>query len=486
LKASPITTAAILLAVLIALSIRPIGTADRALNIAFSPSRLVATLTAPLAWIRSSHHAEVNAALQATQEEDESKGLAILDELMIEAMPFQSALRRGRSFVPGQVSFRDKGSKDSLYLAVDDVTGIEIGYPVVHGDAYVGRVGKVEPRKSRLRVDLVTGSDFFVGATVVDFDQMKARNGVGQSTLDLIVGGLDRNLGGPGYLAVHNPSVREFRSGLVVVKEPDLFADASTYLADGYLLGSLTRLLGDEGPWSVEPLRNFDSGLFHLVVVLPEATVRKASIAAPTALRDGNWQQVKLLSRGEPEAGRSGIVIGAGSLHGVSPGAAVIASARLLGRVDTRRAGGPLTARVHLLDEPGLRVHAVAQIDEGEHRGEVHVLGELISLGPIPGAEPGIAFQWDASIRLDGRLNVVPDETKDETKDETEDKSTWLAATLYTGTGLVGLPGGLYLGRARLPLSVATHRIVLTDSTQGQEPSRLFVRVDESKSGAKP
>lgn len=461
MKDSPITSAGILLGVLVVLSIRPVAKVDRALNLAFAPVRLVAELAAPLGWARGARYRRENAAFAASQELDEAAGVAVMLELEQNAMPFRASLREGRVFVTGLAGTRVRDKKDSVYLGLRDLTGIQVGYPVVYGDRFVGRVAKIESKKARVIVDLVTGSEFFVGATVRGEEgELEGRAG---RRLDLIVGGVDSDRGGPDYLAVHNPSVREFRPGLVEVREPNLFAESAAHLADGYLLGRLTRLLGQDGPWSIEPLLNFESGLFHLVVVLPDSTLREAEVAPLGSLRDGNWRQARLLSRGDPEPGLSGVVIGLGELQGLEQGAAVIAGARLLGRVDTGRAASPLTSRVELLAEPGLMINAVARIDEGDHEGESRVLGRLISLGA---RDNGIAFQWKAAVRLDGKRSDT------EIQDE-----KGLQATLFTGMGLEGVPGGLYIGRATLPLATGIHEILLTDSTHGGMPSRLFVRV---------
>ena len=437
---------------------------DRALNLAVSPARVVAVLASPLGWLRASHYKQRNELLQAEQQADEDLGLSIGTELLAEAMPFSMELLEGRQFVPGRVSGRVKNRMDLLYLEVGDLTGIEPGFPVVHGEAYVGRVATLDWERGTLLVELVTGADFFVGATVVPF--AGGEGGFRSEQLDLIVGGLDRVKGKLEHLAVHNPSERRFRPGMVRVKEPNLFDDNAIGLADGFLLGSLTALKGEGGPWSVEPLRNFDSGLFHLVVVLPDSVQREAHEVNPSSLRDGKWLGAKLLSHGDPEAGRTGFVLGKGSLHGVEPGAAVISASRLVGKVDTLRPPSLLSSRVMGIAEPGLTIKAVGRIDQGERRGESKVLGRLVSLGAR--GEGAVAFEWYTSVRLDGLLNL-DDAGKKENEGEVH-------AVLYTGTGIAGIPAGLYLGRAWLPLGSGTHEILVTDSTAGDQPSRLFVR----------
>lgn len=465
MKASPNTTAGILLGFLVVASIRPISQVDRALNLAVSPARVVAILASPLGWLRASSYSERNDRLQAEQQPDEELGLSIGAELLAEAMPVSRALLEGRQFVAGRVSGRDRNRKDLLFLEVDDLTGIEPGFPVVHGEAFVGRVVALDWENSTLDVDLVTGADFFVGATVVP--HAGSPQGFGSRQLDLIVGGLDRVKGKLEHLAVHNPSERRFRPGMVRVKEPNLFEDNASGLADGFLLGSLTALQGEGGPWSVEPLRNFESGLFHLVVVLPDQVDREPREATPSSLRDGKWLGAKLLSHGDPEAGRTGFVIGKGSLHGVKSGAAVISASRLVGQVDSLRPPSLMSSRVMGIAEPGLTIKAVGRIDEGERRGESKVLGELVSLG-ARGAGT-VAFGWRTSVRMDGLLNL----------DEAGElrHAGKVHAVLYTGTGIAGIPAGLYLGQAWLPLSADYHEILVTDTTAGEQPSRLFVRV---------
>ena len=432
---------------------------------------MVAVLASPLGWLRAGSYGERNDLLQAEQQADEELGLSIGAELLTEAMPVSRVLLEGRQFVAGRVSGRAWNRKDLLYLEVDDLTGIEPGFPVVHGEAFVGRVAELDWENSSLHVELVTGANFFVGATVVP--DASNPQGKGARPLDLIVGGLDRVKGKLEHLAVHNPSERRFRPGMVRVKEPNLFEESAFGLADGFLLGSLTALQGEGGPWSVEPLRNFDSGLFHLVVVLPEDIERRSVEVPPSSLRDGKWLGAKLLSHGDPETGRTGFVIGKGSLHGVKPGAAVISASRLVGQVDLLRPPSLLSSRVLGIAEPGLTIKAVGRIDQGERRGESKVLGELVSLGAR--GEGAVAFEWYTSVRLDGLLNL--DEAG-----EAKHKGK-VHGVLYTGTGIAGIPAGLYLGQAWLPLGSGTHEILVTNSTAGEQPSRLFVRVPSRGEG---
>ena len=83
-----------------------------------------------------------------------------------------------------------------------------------------------------------------------------------------------------------------------------------------------------------------------------------------------------------------------------------------------------------------------------------------------------MTFLWQASVRLDGKLEFG-DKDEDGAAEESVES---VLADLFTGTESTGVPGGLYLGRARLPLAKGKHQIELTDSTFGATPSTLFVR----------
>ncbi|MBC8451378.1 MAG: hypothetical protein H8D72_01580 [Planctomycetes bacterium] len=442
-----------LLVGLILVSLRPVGLVDRLLDLAFAPTRLVVELVAPLRWIESARYAKADQALLETRDLEGRAGSDLALDLRAAAEPKTPVLRLGRQLVPGLVVGRPKDNLDTIWLQLDsrqDTRGIPLSAPVVLGEAYVGRVVELVPKESRVRVDLVAGREFYVGGQLA-----------GDAELRLTVGGL-HGTGELTRLAVHNPSERRFRPGQVRVLEPELLTTSVAHLADGYLLGELHEEL--EGLWSVAPVVDFKSGLFQLMVLVPPDGTRDLEPAPIASLADGGWRASSPLSVGDSLHGRRTLRIHGGSLSGIERGAAVVATTRLVGRVDRAHPVAPLSARVRLIGDPGLELHVMARLDE-DH--SARVLGLFVGLGLDPAGVP--LFEWEPPIGLGGG--------------EREDES--YEATLYTGSGLPGLPEGLYLGTATLPSASGTHVIRLRDFADGLDHRALWVRAEPVK-GSSP
>ncbi|MDF1799087.1 MAG: hypothetical protein P1V81_07925 [Planctomycetota bacterium] len=445
----------ILMAFLVLVSLRPVGAAGALLELAFAPTRVLAELAAPLRWARSSTFRSNDAALAERLELEGDAGAALVFDLRAAAEPDSPGLRLGRRLVPAEV-FDDRQG-DDLWAVLDPrigLVGVRIGQPAVAGEAFVGRVAELDPGRNRVRVELVTGRSFFVGGVLEE-----PAEGVGgtREPLRMTIGGLDTSRKQT-LLAVHNPSERAPRPGLVRVLEPDLDDDPASHLADGYLLGEL--IAPETGPWSVDPVVDFKSGLFHLSLLLPADTERPRDPAPLSTLRDGGWLATRPLSVGDPSAGRRGLVISTGSLAGVAPGAALIATTRFVGRVEPGRGVPPLQARVRLLGEPGLGLNVMARLDVD---GSARILGGFTGLGMQDGAP---VFEWDSVLGLEG-LELVREVT----------------ATLYTGSGRTGVPGGLYLGRASLPVAAGRHVVALSDWSDGLAHGALWVRREPTAPG---
>jgi len=436
----PLTTLLLVVALVLA-ALRPMAPVDRLLDGLAVPTRWVVGLSAPLRWIESSRTSAADAEALERRDAEGFAGALLALDLRAAAEPSTPANRLGRRMVPGHVSGRVVGRRDSVWVAFDPrlgTLGVPVGAPVVVGEAYLGRVAALEPERGRARVDLVTGRAFYVG-------------GVHETGgLRMTVGGLHGTSGAP-KLAVHNPSERRFRSGLVRVLEPELLSDEVAHLADGYVLGELSEEA--EGAWAVEPVVNFKSGLFQVTVLVPVSSPRPPEPDPIATLADGDWLATQAVTAGDSFRGRRTLRLGIGAWQGVEPGAAVVAVTRLIGRVDPLHPAAPMSARVRLLGDPGLELHVMARLD---HDASAQVLGRFVGLGVDTDGTP--LFEWESPLGLPGQA-----------RDSVE-------ATLYTGSGLVGLPDGLYLGRATLPCEPGAHGIRLTDFADGLEHARLWVR----------
>ncbi|MEM7305989.1 MAG: hypothetical protein AAF682_04930 [Planctomycetota bacterium] len=413
---------------LIGAAIRPIGPLEASLGVVLAPLGLVAELASPLWILRGPEVRAAERKLHATRREEARSGEELLRALAEFATPRDPELVRGRRLVHAEVVGRGDGGRDVIRIRLRDARGIEPGLPVVNGPVFVGRIQKLEPQADPAgggfaEVELVTSRRFHVGARVSD-----ETLGV---EVDMTVGGLDVGPRGASRariaLAVQNPSDRALTSGTAVVHERLREMDPYASLAEGYLLGSVRR--EGEEHWNIEPELDYLDGLFHVVVLATPDPGLPSDEPLPQALTDSGWRKARPLSHGDPSPWRETVSVAVGTTHGVQPGAALAFGARFVGRIGE---AGPWSADALLLGDVGLNVVAVARF-EGEERPRV--LGRLVSLGRdgsgtvrmrAGGGEP-LSLEPDGS---DGRR----------------------LAHLFTGSGDPGVPSGLYLGPARVPV----------------------------------
>ncbi|MBM3976892.1 MAG: hypothetical protein FJ299_07880 [Planctomycetes bacterium] len=424
------------------LSVRPARVLTPAFDSAFAPLRACVDLAAPALLLcgggmRADAADARRTLLEGAKSSDVRRALARLAE------PAAAHLRAGRHLVPAEVLQRAEGARDVLSVRVPgEAIGIELGDPVVCGDAYVGRVSAIENFElGRISVELVTDPAHGAGALVLD--------AAGLPVARLVVGGLyarsrARNL------AVAVASSSELAEGSAVrvaSSAPPLYEREA--LADGFVLGRLKSEA--DGAWSVEPVLDYENGLSQVCVLLPERSARGEEVLAEHALSDARWLSTRALTLGDPGGVRSGFLIAAGVQDGVESGAVVWSRGALVGRVD---GVSRWYARVRRLDDPGCAILAVASAQGLEPI----VLGRLVSLGSTTSG--GVRLRWL-------RPRVIAGDGLEQ-----------LQVDLYTGSGEAGLPSGLYLGRALLPVD-GGDEIALLRGSEGLldvDPAEIWVR----------
>jgi len=429
-------------------SFRPIEPLERGLSVALAPLRWVARLGAPFELLAGRRVAAAERELARLGAAEAAEGARALARLAERALPLDAALQAGRRFLPAEVVGRAR--KDECWLALPSLDGVQLGAPVVCGDAYVGRVVELRParadERAHARVELVTGAEFRVGAEVRR----------GEERVFLTVGGLAARRAGELRairLAAHQPSDPGLSEGVARVHE--LFPDAQpcSHLAEGFRLGTLRREHARGSLW-LEPELDFLDGLYQVAVVVEGTSGVGAASPFEPALEDGGWLATRASTALEPAAWRRTLRLPHGRSSGVAPGAAVTGfGARLIGRIDRVEQA---TSAVALLADPGCTVVALA-LDPAD--GEPHVLGRLTALGAAPG---GVRFRW--SVRVPFELLGEADEVR---------------VRLFTGSGEPGLPGGLFLGEARLPRRAAAgeeRELVLECSVDPADLRTVFVR----------
>lgn len=439
---------------LVLLSIRPVAPAEVALGWVLAPLRVLAEVSAPVRILRMRTVSAADEELAGRFEAEAAERERVLEGLVRAARP-PEALSMGRRLVPGSVLGRVPGDLDRLIVRVPASEDLVPGLPVVSGEVFVGRVVRRVPGAAdRVEVDLITGPDVYVGAGV------GGEPGRAPQVL-MAVGGIDpgaRRSEAAQRLAVHNPSDRTRRAGEVRVREVLAHAGAigdemrHGALADGYLLGNL---IAPGRRAAVAPALDYRAGIYQVTVLAPSDGGRPVAPLAEE-LADGRWRPARALSQGDPSPWREGLVVDTGSRAGVRRGAALVSGLRLLGRVEV---AGPVSARVRMLADPGLSLVCVAAID-GE--GDPRTLGRLVSAGPV--GDGAIAFDWSAALPLEvsGRASGT------------------VSARLYTGAGEPGVPRGLLVGAAELPLgALGRVRLVLTDAADARDLSDLWVRSAE-------
>ncbi|MCZ6597200.1 MAG: hypothetical protein O7B99_06165 [Planctomycetota bacterium] len=445
---------------LVALSVRPVGAAETVLSWALAPLRITAELASPLWLLRSPEVRAAEGEIYAAWDSEAAEGARLLELLARYATPDTPALRAGRRLVHAEVVGREDGHRDRLVVRLRDVRGVVPGLPVVCSDAYVGRVRSVAEEEGTAVVELVTSSTFFVGARTDDRET--------RTTIDMTVGGLDvgdRHTAQRGRvrLAVHNPSDRRLSGGLVRVHEFLQEIDRFAWLADGYRLGVVEREEGQER-WSIAPELDFLDGLFHVVVLCPPDPRLPSAEPMPQALEDGDWLPARPLTHGDPAPWRRSVKLTRGSQHGVEVGAAVAFGARYVGRVVSV---GPWSADVALLGDAGTSVVCIALF---EGIDEPFVLGRLTALG-VDHENGGHG----------GGAVVLAGNTVIEIPLEPDDRGGARRAKLFTGSDGAGIPAGLYLGEALVPVGGRRgerREVRLLDGARNHDLRGLWVRVE--------
>jgi len=446
------------------LSLRPIAPVEYLLDAALLPSRALAELGAPIAWLQS-REVRASSREQVAARERELAASAELERSVLASVVGERT-RAGPEalWVHGEVVGRDREELDRIRVRLADDRGAEVGMPVVSGEFFVGLVSRVpgraaaasEPAAQRhareIEVQLITGADARIGALVVGAS--------GEPEAELVAGGIAPPVDAI-YLDVHHPSRSRLEGGAVVVDEPAYLAGEHTPLANGYLLGELERVRVARGSRDertllcIRPGLDYAAGLYQVLVLVPRGAEPPADPGAdPLAggpLEDpeqGAWRGARLFLRSELSPWREGRKLALGRRHGVALGSALASGARLAGRV-TR--AGPLSSDVRLLGDPGVEVAALAMI------GDVpHVMGRIVGLGRS--ADGSLRFRWEAAVPI-----------------EAVDGASEVPATVWTGSGEHGVPRGLLLGETRLPCGRGPHTIRLRQPAGAREPRDLSV-----------
>lgn len=448
----------LLWSVLVGVSLRPVEPLETLFSHALAPLRVVPELSSPLWGLRGREVRAAEEDLLSAWDAEARAGTTLLGGLAREATPRDPVLTAGRRLVHGEVVGRDSQSPDRVYLRVQDIRGLVPGLPVVHGEVYVGRLREVDlPGEADLvEVELVTAPGFHVGARVVEAGD--------PVPVDMTVGGLDvLDPNNPQVaFAVHSPSDRSLVAGLARVHERLGDIDPQARLADDYRLGELWRP-GEQQRWLVEPELDYRDGLFHLVVLAPQDPALPSDEPLPQALADHGWRRARSLSHGDPSPWRETLRVAVGHAQGTHEGAALAFGARIVGRLGVV---GPWSAEARLLGDVGLSIVVVASF-EGDVRPRV--LGRLVSLGRGP----------DGAVRFRAAggepLPLEPD-----------GDDGCRAATLFTGAGDPGVPSGLLLGEARVPVGddLDGPRIVhLPRAPRGGRLRGLWVRAEGQVGG---
>lgn len=444
----------VLLIVCAALSLRPMPSVSRGIELLFTPTRVIAELVAPLGWARIPTVRAAEARLDEVARGVRGDAADLLALEQASALPADAGLRHGRRLIHGEVLRRSRGDRDRIQVHVASTEGIVPGLPVVTGDAYVGRVARIDEDDLNLvHVDLVTRTGFFVGANV------RRRDWRGDPTGEPIaftVGGLAPQAVGDEeqlHLALHNPTLRGVETGEVLVSEPEDFEPELAALSRGYLLGALQTARLEQGSriYRIESPLDFASGLYQVIVLAPEGSGPPAQRLELETFVDGNWVGARALTRGDVTATREGRRLSKGASAGVEPGSAVALGAHLVGRIGET---GLLSSDLLGLGDPGLRLVVLAQL-----KGEVapRPIGELIALGRERDSG-ALRFRWTCRIDLEPGPDGGP-----------------RAAELYTGSGEDGIPRGLYVGSTRLPIGRETHELFVEQDPAVRDLGHVFV-----------
>lgn len=427
--------------VLAGLALWPVKPIDRAVDWVGAPSRLLLRMGAPL-WGMG----QVRAADPAMQEQwdlEREESADLEDWVRGQAVPQSVQLASGIALHAEAVG-RPKGQLDSLLVRVWRIGIAQVGQPVTTGDNFVGLVSRVEERRGEqgafedVTVQLITASESRIGAQVfVEGDWSTGST--------FVVGGLlapeDFELGhARQVLAVHHPSNRDLDHGRVLVSETERSGRDQAWLANGFLLGHLRKAPQPDEATRMEllgvvPGVDFGSGLYQ-VLIHTGLDPEQVFAAVPEGGQRGTWISIERSRMVDAAPWREGSKLMTGFLAGVQEDAAVASGVRLLGRV-TRT--GPFTADVAGLGDRGFNVPALALWLDVGRSDRTHVLGRLVSAGRNESGQ--LLMVWQATLPLDGE---GPER-----------------ANLYTGSGDPGVPRGLLIGEAWLPVGPGPHVLIV-------------------------
>lgn len=428
------------------LSLRPDARLEGWLDVALTPTRALSELCAPWRWLRLRRvgAAEEQFAQRADREYVQRR--ALYEAQRLAALPTNPELSFARRFVHAEVVGRRSAHFDLLVVRLDSdsCAGLARGMPVCAGDVFVGRLAElgVEQQPGLAWVELVTSSRFAVGARVPS-DGARAE-------VRCVVGGLaevsraDLGL----FLAVSSPSAPVWPVGAARVDESLSPLARFAVESNGFLLGS-PQPSGD-GEWVLQPLVDYSSGLYELVIAAPADIDRPPDRPNEDELSDGRWRLARATSVGEPSAARDGFELGLGRWGGALDGAALVSGARLVGRIAH---AGTTSSDARRIGDPGFSVHVLARV---EGRAAPVVLGRMIALRRRAG---GIEFLWPAP------LGIAPLAGE-----------THVRATLFTGSGDELVPRGLLLGEALLPTRPGPHVVLLEPGVDASSLGRVWVR----------
>ena len=436
------------------LSLRPVESVDRLFDVLLAPARVFAELSAPVGWLqgRRAHASDPGEEGLRAAERRQNAQLerAVLDS----AQPADPRRLDGVGWRHAEVVRREHGNLDRIRIRVDGRSGLEPGLPVVSADYYVGVVvdrwggrGGV-PQDDELLVELITSAKARIGASVEGGEMP----GLTDLTADLVVGGL-APVSGREYLDVHNPERRGIERGRVVVNDSRELAEDHAYLANGFLLGELERVVEDgKEVLGVRPALDYETGLYQVLVLLPGDGPLATAARRESILEDDGWRRARFFLRSELSWWREGRKLSLGRIHGVERGAAVASGARFVGRVE--RAGLSISD-VRMVGDPGLAFAALAMVRTPDGGERPHVMGRITCAGRDP--DGALRFEWPATIEIPGEGLV--------------------RASVWTGSGEAGVPRGLLVGDAELPCGPGPHLVHIHQPQGAQEPGNLRVRV---------
>lgn len=463
-----------------ALALRPVAPLERVLDLALLPGRVLASLAVPFGALAAREGPEAASRRALRDEADLEAHRALEARVRRAAWPDDGFLRPHIGAVQAEVIGHAADELDVLRLAVSEPERVQVGQPVVAGDAFVGLVSRIPGREppppaprglfERLARRLGLGARVAEhAANIVFVELVTAREARIGARIDLsedgepcrlVVGGLAPLPGAP-FLAVHNPE-RSTARGIVRVHEPGSLSNVASVLADSFRIGELrTQPAPIEGAdftrdlLGVRPFLDYEAGLHQVLVLTSDGVQVLEPGRSRTVLSDGNWLPARFFLRCEPSPWREGRKLDRGRRHGIEAGAAVVSGARLVGRVAR---AGLVISDVVLPGDVGFTFSALAELG-GDAEAPPLVLGRLVSLGREPGG--AVRFAWRPQRSLGG--------------DDAAD-GPLVEVTLWTGSGEPGVPRGLLVGTALLPLGPGPHLVLVEQCEGARDPRGLAVR----------